>query len=64
MLVPSEKIKTKRNYVLAMKSKAGVKPVSWSLNKKLATYYIVGFMNQKRKKEAYIGSNQAIQTQN
>ena len=62
MLVFLGRIKTKYDYVLATESKTGAKLISRSLDKKLMTYYIIGFVNWKQKTEVCMGGNQATQT--
>ena len=64
MLVALENIKTKYNYASETAFKIGAKSVFRSMDKKLAAYYIIGFVNWKRKIKAYTNSNQVIQTQN
>ena len=57
ILVFLERIKTKCGYILATRSKAGVKPSSRSLDKKSAAHYVIGFVNRKLKVEFHVDSN-------
>ena len=58
ILVPLEGIKAKCSYVLATRSKAEAKPAFRFLDKKLAVYHIVGFVNWKRKVKTCLSDNQ------
>ena len=57
MLVFPKSIKTKYSYVSAMGFKVGIKLAFWFINKQLAVYYIIGFVNWKQKIKAYSSSN-------
>ena len=62
MLIALKGIKTKYNYISAIKSKTKSKATLWSIDKRLVTYYIIGFINKKQKIEACASGNQAAQT--